>query len=81
MSKTDKSDNIDWTLTTWEGARREQLRRWAQLPLEQIIAALEEMQELSEAFSETKAEPRTRTNSEVAEQSGTYQPSNQSQPK
>jgi len=39
--------DIDWSLTTWEGARREQLRRWAALPLERIVAALEEMQELA----------------------------------
>lgn len=38
---------IDWSLTTWQGARREQLRRWAQLPLERIVAALEEMEELA----------------------------------
>ncbi|MFM1886730.1 MAG: hypothetical protein RL026_1887 [Pseudomonadota bacterium] len=37
---------IDWRLTTWEGARREELRRWSQLPLERIVAALEEMAEL-----------------------------------
>ena len=40
------SDEIDWSLTTWEGARREQLRRWAALPLENVVAALEEMREL-----------------------------------
>lgn len=74
MSKTDNSHNVDWNLTTWEGARREQLRRWAQLPLEQIIAALEEMQELSEAFSETQDNPRTRISSEVADQPATYKP-------
>ncbi len=45
MSDTD-SDEIDWSLTTWEGARREQMRRWAALPLENIVAALEEMQEI-----------------------------------
>jgi hypothetical protein len=44
-------EDIDWTLTTWEGARREQLRRWAQLPLERIVAALEEMQDLAEWLS------------------------------
>jgi len=44
--------NIDWSLTTWEGARREALRRWARLPLERVVAALEEMQELSEMLSE-----------------------------
>ncbi len=46
---------IDWNLTTWEGSRRETLHRWAALPLEQIIAALEEMQ----ALSETLASPLT----------------------
>ena len=49
MPKNNKpEDNVDWNLTTWDGSRRETLRRWAQLPLEQIIASLEEMQELNE---------------------------------
>ena len=26
------ADGIDWRLTTWDGSRREQLRRWAALP-------------------------------------------------
>lgn len=41
---------IDWEKTTWEGATREAMRRWANLPLERIIAAQEEMAELAEAF-------------------------------
>ena len=48
-----ETDGIDWSLTTWEGARREQLRRWAALPLERIIVALEEMQDLAEQFGQT----------------------------
>ncbi len=40
--------SIDWSLTTWEGSRREQLRRWAELPLDQIILAIEEMELLGE---------------------------------
>jgi hypothetical protein len=44
-------EQIDWTLTTWEGVRREQLRRWAQLSLEELLAAQEEMQELAEWLS------------------------------
>lgn len=40
-------DTIDWQLTTFEGARREQMRRWSQLPLERIVAALEEMEDLA----------------------------------
>ncbi len=46
---------IDWSLTTWEGARREQLRRWAALTLEEIVLAQEEMQELSERLDGTPA--------------------------
>ena len=50
-------DNADWRLATWEGAELETLRRWARLPLENIIAALEEMQELNETLraSDTSA--------------------------
>lgn len=39
---------IDWSLTTWEGAEREQLRRWAGLSLEDILRAQEEMQSLAD---------------------------------
>jgi len=39
---------IDWSLTTWEGSRREQLRRWSELSLREILLAQEEMQELAE---------------------------------
>ena len=39
---------INWSLTTWEGSRREQMRRWAQLPLEDAIKALEEMEKVSD---------------------------------
>jgi len=39
--------DIDWSLTTWEGSRREQLRQWAKLTLEEIVQAQEEMAELS----------------------------------
>jgi len=56
-------DGIDWSLTTWDGARREQLRRWAALPLERIIMALEEMQELSELLART---PETGRHSEAS---------------
>lgn len=46
-SETPNSDDIDWSLTSWEGARRAQLRRWAALPLENVAAALEEMEAIS----------------------------------
>ena len=43
-----EDDTIDWSLTTWEGAEREQLRRWAELSLEEIVRAQEEMQSLAD---------------------------------
>ena len=58
MAEADKRDEaIDWRLTTWDGAQREQMRRWAELPLERIILALEEMQLLSERLSATADAP------------------------
>ena len=51
MTAFDSPDAIDWSLTTWEGARREQMRRWAALPLETIVAALEEMEVLANTLA------------------------------
>ena len=51
---------IDWSLTTWEGAEREQLRRWAQLSLEEIVRAQEEMQDLADRLGGTKGEDNTK---------------------
>lgn len=51
-------DRIDWTLTTWEGSRREQLRRWAALSLEEIIRAQEEMAELAGQLRAREPEPK-----------------------
>jgi hypothetical protein len=50
MRETDEA-KIDWSLTTWEGAEREQLRRWSKLTLEEIVRAQEEMQRISEALA------------------------------
>jgi len=50
------ADGIDWRLTTWDGSRREQLRRWAALPLERVILAIEEMQDLADHFRQMHAE-------------------------
>ena len=55
MSESKLPPDIDWSLTTWEGSRREQLRRWAALPLANIIAALEEMETLARQFAATES--------------------------
>ncbi len=62
VTKKDPLDSFDWNLTSWDGSRREQMRRWALLTLEQIILAQEEMAELSERLARTpanKPEPDT----------------------
>jgi len=41
---------IDWSLTTWESASREKLRRWRELSLEEILRAQEEMWDLAVAL-------------------------------
>jgi hypothetical protein len=53
MSTDDsRAEEINWSLTTWEGARREQTRRWARMSLSEMILALEEMQVLAERLSQ-----------------------------
>lgn len=44
--------DFDWSVTTFEGARREQLRRWARLPLADVIRALEEMDDQARRLGE-----------------------------
>ncbi len=45
---------VNWEVTTWEGARREQLRRWAKLSLDEVIVSLEEMSALVEQLGENE---------------------------
>ena len=51
MNESEKKDDIDWSLTTWEGSRREQIQRWSKLTLREILLAQEEMQKLAEQFN------------------------------
>ncbi|MGH7719596.1 MAG: type I-G CRISPR-associated protein Cas8g1/Csx17, partial [Gemmatimonadaceae bacterium] len=47
MTKPGQSD-IDWSVTTWEGSRRDQLRRSAAMTLRERLEAVEGMARLSE---------------------------------
>ena len=51
---TDTDPEIDWALTTWEGSRREQLRRWRRLSLRERLRAIEEMADISRRFEEMR---------------------------
>lgn len=53
-------DKIDWSLTSWEGSRRAQLRRWCALSLRQKLLALEEMTEIAEHFGRVRATGKMR---------------------
>lgn len=48
-------DPIDWSLTTWEGSRREQIRRWSELTMDEILVAQEEMAALADEMHDTRA--------------------------
>jgi hypothetical protein len=41
--KFDPEREIDWSLCTWEGAERDQLRHWMALSLREKLRALEQM--------------------------------------
>lgn len=55
----DPDETIDWSKTTFEGARREQLRRWRALSLRERLEALDRLSELAGAFHQQKAGPAT----------------------
>lgn len=44
MMNNDDS-NVDWSKTTWEGSRSEQLRQWRKLSLRERLRAVEEVAE------------------------------------
>ena len=46
-----KNEDVNWDLTTWEGSRREQIRRWSKLTMDEILAAQEEMAALAEELN------------------------------
>lgn len=45
-----------WKLTTWEGSRREQLRRWRALTLREKLQAVEDMAELAAKLAEARVQ-------------------------
>ncbi|MGH7873851.1 MAG: hypothetical protein ACREQO_16730 [Candidatus Binatia bacterium] len=57
MSESDKT--IDWSKTTFEGSRREQLRRWRALTLRQRLEALDRLSDLAGPFEQQKTRQET----------------------
>jgi CRISPR-associated protein Csx17 len=52
MSESDRT--IDWSKTTFEGSRREQLRRWRELTVRQRLEALDRLSDLAGPFEQQK---------------------------
>jgi len=50
MGETKTRSDDPWEATTWEGSRREQLRRALRLTLRERLEALEELSELARHF-------------------------------
>ena len=51
---SDSDERIDWSKTTFEGSRREQLRRWRALSLRERLEALDRLSDLAGRFEQQK---------------------------
>ena len=68
---------IDWSLTTWEGSRRAQLRRWCALTLRERLRAVEEMADLARHFAQMRAQGRFQDLSSISGDSAAGSPRQQ----
>ena len=50
-------DEIDWTLTTWEGNRRRQHEEFRALTLREKLAVVEQMGEVAEFLGRQRQRP------------------------
>ena len=51
---TQTKNEVNWNLTTWEGSRREQLRRARRLTLREKLIALDDMQDFASHFQKLR---------------------------
>lgn len=56
---SDREGTIDWTLTSWEGSSREQLRRALSLTVRERLEAVEELCERAEMLKRAASSPST----------------------
>ena len=53
---SDPEADIDWEKTTFEGSRREQLRRWRALTVRERLEALDRLSELAQSLPNKKVD-------------------------
>jgi hypothetical protein len=58
---TRKKKQPDWNSCTWEGARREQMRRWGRLTLREKLQALEDMGKVATRFAKLHRRRQSQT--------------------
>jgi predicted ATP-dependent protease len=63
-------DEIDWSLTTWEGSRRAQLRHALTLTLRERMEAVEALADVARRSQEMRAQGEFTTASQIAEAAG-----------
>lgn len=66
---SENRDDIDWSLTTWEGSRRAQLRHALTLTLRERMEAVEGLADVARRLQEMRAQGEFKTASEPAEAS------------
>lgn len=49
-----RRNEIDWSSSTWEGARKEELRRWRRLTLREKLDAVDELNALGASLIEAR---------------------------
>lgn len=63
-------DDIDFSVTTWEGSRRAQLRRARAMTLRERMEALDGLTEIAEWFEEMRRQRKSRTAMSTSAQTG-----------
>jgi len=71
---SESRDDIDWSLTTWEGSRRAQLRHALTLTLRERMEAVEGMADTARRLREMRAQGELKSGSKATEASGAPAP-------
>lgn len=67
---SENRDDIDWSLTTWEGSRQAQLRHALTLTLRERMEAVEGLADVARRLQEMRAQGKFKTGSGGGETSG-----------
>jgi hypothetical protein len=72
---SEKRDEVDWSLTTWEGSRRAQLRHALELTLRERMEALEDLADVARRLAQMRERRAFESAVQAAEATGSVTPS------